>query len=56
MFDMLNTIAQDLGAESSPQTLARCAEFLGQASVTDNEGLEITQYSFLSFRSSAQAV
>mmetsp|Transcript_14116 Transcript_14116/g.19245 ORF Transcript_14116/g.19245 Transcript_14116/m.19245 type:complete len:273 (-) Transcript_14116:1579-2397(-) len=28
MFDMLNTIAQDLGAESSPQTLARCAEFL----------------------------
>eukprot|EP01036_Dinobryon_divergens_P023346 gene23346-31680_t len=30
MFDMLNTIAQDLGAESSPQTLARCAEFLVQ--------------------------
>lgn len=28
MFDMLNTIAQDLGAETSPQTLARCAEFL----------------------------
>lgn len=30
MFDMLNTIAQDLGAETSPQTLARCAEFLVQ--------------------------
>jgi intraflagellar transport protein 140 len=28
MFDMLNTIAQDLGVDSSPQTLARCAEFL----------------------------
>lgn len=28
MFDMLNTIAQDLGADTSPQTLARCAEFL----------------------------
>jgi intraflagellar transport protein 140 len=30
MFDMLNTIAQDLGANTSPQTLARCAEFLVQ--------------------------
>jgi intraflagellar transport protein 140 len=30
VFDMLNTIAQDLGADSSPQTLARCAEFLVQ--------------------------
>jgi intraflagellar transport protein 140 len=30
IFDMLNTIAQDLGSESSPQTLARCAEFLVQ--------------------------
>jgi intraflagellar transport protein 140 len=29
-FDMLNTIAQDLGADSSPQTLARCADFLVQ--------------------------
>jgi intraflagellar transport protein 140 len=28
IYDMLNTIAQDLGAETSPQTLARCAEFL----------------------------
>lgn len=28
MFDMMNTIAQDLGRETSPQTLARCAEFL----------------------------
>ena len=28
MFDMLNAIAQDLGVDSSPQTLARCAEFL----------------------------
>jgi len=28
VFDMLNTIAADLGAETSPQTLARCAEFL----------------------------
>lgn len=30
LFDMLNSIAQDLGAGSSPQTLARCAEFLVQ--------------------------
>jgi len=30
VFDMLNTIAQDLGVDSSPQTLARCAEFLVQ--------------------------
>jgi len=30
MFEMLNSIAQDLGAETSPQTLARCAEFLVQ--------------------------
>jgi len=30
VYDMLNTIAQDLGADSSPQTLARCAEFLVQ--------------------------
>ncbi|KAJ1408062.1 hypothetical protein B484DRAFT_403632, partial [Ochromonadaceae sp. CCMP2298] len=30
VFEMLNTIAQDLGADSSPQTLARCAEFLVQ--------------------------
>jgi intraflagellar transport protein 140 len=30
MFDMLNTIAQDLGDDTSPQTLARCAEFLVQ--------------------------
>jgi intraflagellar transport protein 140 len=29
-FEMLNTIAQDLGADSSPQTLARCADFLVQ--------------------------
>lgn len=29
-FDMLNTIAQDLGVDSSPQTLARCADFLVQ--------------------------
>jgi intraflagellar transport protein 140 len=28
VFDMLNAIAKDLGAETSPQTLARCAEFL----------------------------
>jgi intraflagellar transport protein 140 len=28
VFDMLNAVAQDLGAETSPQTLARCAEFL----------------------------
>jgi intraflagellar transport protein 140 len=25
---MLNSIAQDLGANTSPTTLARCAEFL----------------------------
>ena len=30
LFDMLNTIAQELGDGSSPQTLARCAEFLVQ--------------------------
>lgn len=30
VFDMLNTIAQDLGSDSSPQMLARCAEFLVQ--------------------------
>lgn len=30
VFDMLNVIAKDLGADSSPQTLARCAEFLMQ--------------------------
>jgi intraflagellar transport protein 140 len=30
MFEMINTIAADLGATSSPQTLARCAEFLVQ--------------------------
>eukprot|EP01038_Epipyxis_sp_PR26KG_P011964 gene11964-16014_t len=30
VFDMLNTIAQDLGAETSPQMLARCADFLVQ--------------------------
>ena len=30
VFDMLNMIAKDLGADSSPQTLARCAEFLMQ--------------------------
>lgn len=29
-FEMLNTIAQDLGADSSPQTLARSADFLVQ--------------------------
>lgn len=29
-FDLLNAIAQDLGVESSPQTLARCADFLVQ--------------------------
>jgi intraflagellar transport protein 140 len=29
-FEMLNTIAVDLGADSSPQTLARCADFLVQ--------------------------
>lgn len=28
VFEMLNVIAQDLGADTSPQTLARCAEFL----------------------------
>mmetsp|Transcript_11980 Transcript_11980/g.12338 ORF Transcript_11980/g.12338 Transcript_11980/m.12338 type:complete len:1226 (+) Transcript_11980:50-3727(+) len=28
MFDMVNIIAQDLGAHTSPQILARCAEFL----------------------------
>lgn len=28
VYDMLNAIAQDLGADTSPQTLARCAEFL----------------------------
>eukprot|EP01041_Mallomonas_annulata_P003422 gene3422-6789_t len=28
VFDMVNIIAADLGAETSPQTLARCAEFL----------------------------
>ena len=28
LFEMLNTIAQELGADTSPQTLARCAEFL----------------------------
>ena len=31
VLDMLNVIARDLGAESSPQTLARCAEFLMQS-------------------------
>lgn len=30
MYDMVNTIASDLGASSSPQILARCAEFLVQ--------------------------
>lgn len=30
VFDLLNAVAQDLGAASSPQTLARCAEFLVQ--------------------------
>jgi intraflagellar transport protein 140 len=30
IFDMMNVIAKDLGADSSPQTLARCAEFLMQ--------------------------
>ena len=30
VFDRLNSIAQDLGADTSPQTLARCAEFLMQ--------------------------
>ena len=30
VFDMLNTIAADLGENTSPQTLARCAEFLVQ--------------------------
>ena len=29
-FELLNVIAQDLGAATSPQTLARCAEFLVQ--------------------------
>lgn len=29
-FDMLNTIAQELGANSSPQLLARCGDFLVQ--------------------------
>jgi len=28
IFDMVNIIAQDLGADTSPQILARCAEFL----------------------------
>ena len=28
MYDMVNIIAQDLGADTSPQILARCAEFL----------------------------
>jgi intraflagellar transport protein 140 len=28
MFDMMNLIAQDLGSDTSPQTLARCAQFL----------------------------
>ena len=28
LFELLNAIAQDLGADSSPQTLARCADFL----------------------------
>jgi intraflagellar transport protein 140 len=28
VFDMMNTIVQDLGVDTSPQTLARCAEFL----------------------------
>ena len=28
LFEKLNTIAQELGADTSPQTLARCAEFL----------------------------
>ena len=28
LFEMLNTIAQELGADTSPQTLARCADFL----------------------------
>jgi intraflagellar transport protein 140 len=31
VLDMLNVIAKDLGADSSPQTLARCAEFLMQS-------------------------
>ncbi len=30
IFDMLNNIAADLGTNTSPQTLARCAEFLVQ--------------------------
>jgi len=30
VYDMMNMIAQDLGVDSSPQTLARCAEFLVQ--------------------------
>ncbi len=30
LFDMLNSIAQDLGEKTPPQTLARCAEFLVQ--------------------------
>ena len=30
IFDMLNTIAHDLGADTNPQTLAKCAEFLVQ--------------------------
>lgn len=28
VFDMVNAIVQDLGAETSPQTLAKCAQFL----------------------------
>ena len=30
MFEMINVIAADLGENSSPQTLARCADFLVQ--------------------------
>jgi intraflagellar transport protein 140 len=30
IFEMMNEIAADLGANTSPQTLARCAEFLMQ--------------------------
>lgn len=30
IFDMLNTIAHDLGANTNPQTLSKCAEFLVQ--------------------------
>jgi len=30
VFDMLNTIAHDLGADTNPQTLTKCAEFLVQ--------------------------